>query len=159
MQWDEFYDFMCARFSNSFQKFGMLQTWSATKTQKWCNLGYGKTKNPNFLCGFFWIGLKTKQMTRWIRGRSPSKPWKSDTKMIWGGPIFLWAMQWWWWQRMIQLGINWCHRWTLLVEPCCQCNSPQPCRIFTTPHTCAHSRRPWNGNLQSTDSQWKNRSH
>jgi hypothetical protein len=36
------------------------QTRSATKTQERCNLGYGKTKNPNFFFGFFWIGLKTK---------------------------------------------------------------------------------------------------
>jgi hypothetical protein len=27
-----------------------------------CNLGYGETKNPNFLCGFFWIGQKQKRI-------------------------------------------------------------------------------------------------
>jgi hypothetical protein len=27
-----------------------------------CNLGYGKTKNPNFFFGFFWIGRKQKRI-------------------------------------------------------------------------------------------------
>jgi hypothetical protein len=27
-----------------------------------CNLGYGKTKNPNFFVGFFWIGQKQKRI-------------------------------------------------------------------------------------------------
>jgi hypothetical protein len=86
---------------------------------------------------FFWLFLdmtKNKNELRgWICGCSSSKPWKSDTKMIWGGPIFSWAARWWWWQRMI-IGDN-------LVSPM---NSPRlnpdanatalkPCRIFTGP--------------------------
>ena len=38
--------------------------------------------------GFFCIGRKTVNLRGWICGCSPSKRWKSDTKMIRGGPIF-----------------------------------------------------------------------
>jgi hypothetical protein len=82
----------------------------------------------------------------------------TSSQMIWGGPIFSWATRW-WWQRM-NVGDN-------LVSPM---NSPRlnpdgnatalkPCRIFMTPQTCARSQRPRNGSLQSTNSQWNNRSH
>jgi hypothetical protein len=34
---------------------------------------------------------------------------------------------------------------------------PSTLWIFMTPHTCAHSCRPLNGSLQSSNSQWNNR--
>jgi hypothetical protein len=123
------------------------------------------TMTPCSVFTFFWFFLNS--LGRPSRSRSNSRchrcvPGGLGT-MVWswlqGGPIFSWVMRWWWWQRMI-VGDN-------LVSPM---NSPRlnpdanatalkPCRIFTTPHTCARSRRPWNGSLQSTDSQWNNRSH
>jgi hypothetical protein len=80
-------------------------------------------------------------------------------EVIWGGPIFSWATRWWWWQRMI-VGDNLVSLMNSpRLNPDANAAALKPCRIFTTPHTCARSRRPWNGSLQSTDSQWNNRSH
>src|ERR1041385_2832658 len=45
------------------------------------------------------------------------------------------------------------------LDPCCQCNSSLPFG-YSQLHTLAQrSRRPRDGNLQSTNSQWNNRSH
>jgi hypothetical protein len=44
---------------------GWKDTWKDDQQLKpvpRCNLGYGKTKNPNFLCGFFCIGQKQKRI-------------------------------------------------------------------------------------------------
>jgi hypothetical protein len=58
----------------------------------------------------------------------------------------------WWWQQMIQLGITWCHRWTLLTWALMPMQQPSTLWIFMTPHTCARSCRPRNGSFQSTNS-------
>src|SRR3954463_6492142 len=46
------------------------------------------------------------------------------------------------------------------LDPCCQCDSSLPFG-YSQLHTLVQqrSRRPRDGNLQSTNSQWNNRSH
>src|SRR3954470_20958071 len=45
------------------------------------------------------------------------------------------------------------------LDPCCQCDNSLPFGYSQLQTLAQRSRRPRDGNLQSTNSQWNNRSH
>ena len=109
-----------------------------------------------FLYGFFWIGWKQKRSNRWI--------WwmlTEETLEIWyqddmGWPDLLS-------KRTVNMRAMIDNLYVAdelsSLDPCFQCDNSLPFG-YSQLHTLAQrSRRPRDGNLQSTNSQWNNRSH
>ena len=125
------------------------------------------TANPNPNIFGFFLDRKHSQLNDGVDcGWLTEETLKSDTKMIWGCPIFSVSEVDGDEHTMNTAEIH-DDKWmitcmtltSLSIDPCRQCNSSQPCKIFATPHTCARSRRPRSGKLQSSNPQWNSRSH